>query len=394
MNAPSCLNRRDFLKLSALFASSLVTGSLCKILPASFQPESVLEGDLGDFIRTKMQAARIPGLAACIVRENAVVWAGSYGWADIAAQVPVTPDTLFMLASVSKTVTAVALMQLYDDGLFDLDDDINEYLPFSVRNPNHPHDPITVRMLLTHTSSILDNWDVMEPLYVEGDSPISLERFCAGYLTPEGEYYDPEENYDSLPPGSSYEYSNVGVTLCGYLAERLAGIPFDEYCRQQIFIPLGMDETSWRLDGLDVNRIAIPYEYDGGQYQPQAHYGYPDYPDGALRTSVLQLARFLIAFINGGVYKNAHILKAGTVTEMSAVQFPALQSEQGLIWFYENSLLGHDGEDTGAFTRMFFRPEDGAGVILLANGIPSREALFYDIEERLFQEAGEMRIQA
>ncbi|HFC11851.1 MAG TPA: class A beta-lactamase-related serine hydrolase, partial [Anaerolineae bacterium] len=271
------LRRREFLKLSAAFASTMSIAALSGYL----QPQTTIKrrppnDELDDFIQTKMQTAHLPGLAACIVRNNQIVWTKGYGWANIQEQTPITPDTLFMLASVSKTVTAVALMQLYDDGLFDLDNDINAYLPFSVRNPNHPDTPITPHMLLTHTSSINDNWDILDTLYVTGDSPISLANFCAGYVTSGGTYYDSNNNFHNQAPGTLYSYSNVGAALCGFLAESLSGLSFEQHCQQRLFTPLGMNETSWHLAGLNVDNLATPYAYANGGYTPYAHYGYPD----------------------------------------------------------------------------------------------------------------------
>jgi len=130
---------------------------------------------LDDFILTQMNQNHIPGLSACIIKRGAVVWRGNYGMANFTNNIPVSSTTVFMLASVAKTVTATALMQVYENGGYQLDDSINAHLPFAVRNPNHPDTPITFRMLLTHTSAIRDNWDVMP--YVEGDPTIPLGRY-------------------------------------------------------------------------------------------------------------------------------------------------------------------------------------------------------------------------
>ncbi len=380
-------NRREFLRLSAIVLGTMglsTIPSACRLpINTSNQPND----DLDDFIQKKMQEGNMPGLAACIVKGNQVMWSNGYGWANVEKKLPITPDTLFLLASVSKAVTAVSLLQLYDDDLFDLDADLNTYLPFPVRNPHHPNIPITPRMILTHSSGIWDNWDVLEPLVVTGDSTVPLGSFCRNYLTPNGSYYDANENFDIQMPGTFYEYSNVGATLCGYLAESISGKPFWQHSQERLFAPLGMDETSWHLTNLNVDHIAIPYQYEANKYFPLAHYGFPDYPNGSLRSSVNQLARFLIAFINQGDYNDARILTSETIAEIGKVQFPRLDSQQGLLWYYENGLLGHEGGEEGALTRLFFQPDTGIGVILLTNSEPTNEAAFYDIEARLYQEA-------
>ena len=116
---------------------------------------------LDSFIVAKMDQYHFPGLSACIVKDDQIIWKNVYGYANIEENRLVTDSTLFFLASVSKPVTGTAIMQLWEQGLFNLDDDINNYLPFQVRNPSHPNDPITFQMLLTHTSSIYDNWNLL-----------------------------------------------------------------------------------------------------------------------------------------------------------------------------------------------------------------------------------------
>lgn len=112
---------------------------------------------LDSFIVNTMDSYHIPGVAACVVKDDRVIWTGAYGWANFEDSIQVADTTVFKLASVSKPYTGTALMQLYQEGFFDLDDDINDYLPFVVVNPNFPDSVINFRMLLTHTSSINDN---------------------------------------------------------------------------------------------------------------------------------------------------------------------------------------------------------------------------------------------
>jgi CubicO group peptidase (beta-lactamase class C family) len=109
-------------------------------------------------ITQTMDDYSIPGLAAVVIRDNRVVLARGYGFADIDHHVPVTPDTDFLISSCSKPIGAATLMQLYDQRRFGLDDDINRYLPFNARNPRYPNSPITFRQLLTHTSSLAGDW--------------------------------------------------------------------------------------------------------------------------------------------------------------------------------------------------------------------------------------------
>jgi CubicO group peptidase (beta-lactamase class C family) len=344
---------------------------------------------LDPFFLAKMKAANVPGLSVAVVGGGRIKWAKSYGLADIAAGKPVTNDTLFMLASVSKTVTSVALMQLLEDparGL-SLDQDVNGKLPFSVRNPKFPSTPITYRMLLTHTSTLVDSdgyWAIAEPNPLpRGDSPIALLDF-------ERDYVPRADSWSSSPPGSAYEYSNTGAALLGLLVETISGKNLDEYAKANIFDRLGMKEASFFLRNLDASHVAIPYE----QVTPLVHYGYPDYPAGQLRTSAPQLARFLLMFAQKGQC-GQRVLTEQTVATMRTVQLPSVAAGQGLIWYYAEqagtNVLGHRGGDRGVSTDMFFDPTTGSGYVLLANGstntsgVASEEAAMTAMDDKLVE---------
>jgi CubicO group peptidase (beta-lactamase class C family) len=351
-------------------------------------------------LNSQLRILNVPGLAAAIVKDDRIVCTAVAGLANIEQKKPVTPDTLFMIASVSKTITATALMQLYDRDKFELDDDINDYLPFKVRIPASPDSPITFRQLLTHTASIKDNPTYVNcpksceygsspiPFVTRGaDSPISLADLMRGYLTPGGAYYDKDNNFEPRGPGTIAEYSNMGSVLVGYLVELISGVPFDQYCKDHIFTPLGMHKTSWRLTGIDQSVLAMPYNKSFFGYVPYGQYGEPDYPDGMLRTSINELAQFLISYMQGGRHNGKRILKSDTVEAMLESQTPLKQSH-GLGWIRQTindeTVWGHDGDDHGAGTKMWFDPENKVGVILMTNGIWIDND---DLLTSLFQEA-------
>jgi CubicO group peptidase (beta-lactamase class C family) len=362
------LSRRRFLAgAGAAAGAGLVAASPLRPMLAR---AAASRTRLDAYILGKMAEGAIPALSAALIDGDHVVWTGAYGTANLEHGVAATPDTIFMLASVSKTVTAVAVLQAVEDGLLDLDADVNDVLPFPVRNPNAPDIPITPRMLLTHTSSIVDNVRLFAELYFRGDSPIALGDFLADYLVPGGAYYDPAANFGGYPPLRAVNYCNYAVALAGYLVEVVEGVPFDRFCHARIFEPLGMVDTSWHLAGLPDRSIAMPYTLHGGEFQPAGLYGYPDYPDGQLRTSAPHLARHLMAFMGFGELDGTRILQAATVEEMRRVQYPNLDPTQGLIWYYAgdlhgNTVLGHNGGDIGVSTEMFFDPEANLGVIML-----------------------------
>jgi CubicO group peptidase (beta-lactamase class C family) len=244
-----------------------------------------------------------------------------------------------------------------------------------VVNPHHPDSAITFRMLLAHTSSIARNDGQWLPLVTWGaDSPTPLGEFLQDWLIPGGDLYSPS-NYKSYPPGTGGEYSNIAYSLAGYLVEEISGQSFEQYCQQHIFSPLGMQETSWFLAELDVDHIAMPTGYASGEYFSYGQFGFPVYPAGQLRTSSLQLARHLIAFMQMGQIGGVTILDSATVALMTTVQYPGVTVlpgvEWGLGWYGFDAgsgwLWGHEGGIYGVCTLMYYDPAVNSGVIYLTN---------------------------
>jgi CubicO group peptidase (beta-lactamase class C family) len=351
------------------------------------------------FLMRKLSEANTPGIAVAVVRGDEIVYSAGVGWADKERGIAVTPQTAFQLASISKTVTCAGIMALVEDGRLDLDADINRSLPFEVHIPAAPKTPVTMRQLLTHTSAIRDRANVWgtpwtkHTMYFRGDSPISLERFLRSYYTPGGRRYDARHNFYRRPPGARYSYSNLAVALSGLVAQSVSGVDFDDWCIRRVLRPLGMAHSGYRLADIDSTNIAMPYAHNRQGLKPIFLYGYPDYPDGALRTSALHLARWLGAFMNLGEFQGARVLRTDTVKEMRRNQLHGTVSwHQGLIWYSDSPwgfyTLGHTGGDFGESTRMFFRPDRRVGVVSLTNsytGGANRRA-FNDIERRLFAE--------
>jgi len=335
--------------------------------------ENIDEAMLDSIIVNTMQTGHIPGLQALIVKQNEIVWSNNYGYANIALNRPVEDSTLFFLASVTKTIVATAIMQLWEDGLFDLDDNINDYLlpDFEVINPYFPNDTITIRMLMVHSSSINDNWDqVLYPLVVCGDSPIPLDSFFVNYFTPGG-IYNYAANFNGFAPGSNYDYSNVGSCILAYIIEKLSGVTFEQYCDSLIFEPLEMPKCSWFLEGLDTTTIATPYWR--GSNEPTCHSGWPLYPIGWLRINKIELEHFLSAYMNWGQYKGETILDSTTIDLMLTDHLGFLTPHnQGLIW-YQSAYLngrwpwGHEGAWAGNRTAMFYQQDENWGIICFIN---------------------------
>lgn len=335
---------------------------------------------IDSFILATMDDNNVAGVSACIVRDREIIWDGAYGYANIEKNRKVNDSTSFLLASISKTVTGTALMQLEEKGLLDLDDDINDHLPSDIKivHPNYSNRKITFRMLMTHTSSIDYDWPLLETLVTWGkDSPLTTEHFIRNYFISGGDYYS-YGPFNSWSPGSRYEYSNEAITLVGFLVDLLCDTSFAAYTKENVMKPLGMSKTEWFLADLDTLNLATPYEYRNGRFRPLRHYGNPVYPCGWLKASAKDLGRLLLAYMNKGELNGKRILKSTTVEKMTTVQFPQVSSQLGLVWFLKKRNLGngqklycgHSGSLFGCLTEMAFqlKEQKNLGVVVLTNG--------------------------
>ena len=316
----------------------------------------------------------IPGLAACAIDSGKIKWTGYYGYQDILRGKPVTGKTLFAVASTSKTVTSAALMQLYGRGRFKMDDDINKFLPFKVANPDYPGVPIIFGELLRHRSSIKDNDDYLGQFWTvnHGDPTIPLDRFLKDYLSPGGKNYDAKKNFYDEKPDSTFHYCNVGIALVGYLVERMADMPFDQYCKKYLFEPLQMAHTAWYLKDLDTSLIAMPTAYSDSlkRYVSLGYGGYPDYPAGEMRTGVTEFAHFLIAWTQGGKFSGQQVFKSSAIHLLT----PADYDLGFYTWFLFPTDKGrilymHTGGDIGVNAFIGFSPSTKKGIIILMNGV-------------------------
>lgn len=361
-----------FILITGTTATSTINRTNTLIHQKNQQTPTKLD-DLNQTIETLMQQGHMPSLSACIIKNNTIVWKNSYGYYNIKKQKEATEDTIYLAGSISKTITATALLQLYEQGKFNLDDDINNYLPFPLRNPNHPDEPITIRMLLAHHSSLSHRY--LGLFFYFSLLNISYNSL-AEYLIPGGKIYNPKiwENY---PPAERPRYASIGFEILGLLIEQLTNQTFEQYCQQHIFEPLQMKNTSFIHKKLNQTQLAIPYIWIAGRYLPLPHYTDKNYASGGLQTTINDLSKFLIAHMNNGTYQNTSILNESTIKLMHTIQYPESLNysyrQYGLGWFIfadENNDYrreGHTGSILGGVSFMFFNPFLNAGVIFFVN---------------------------
>jgi len=278
-----------------------------------------------------------------------------------------------MIGSVTKTFIATAIFQLYERDQIDLDDDVNNYLPFSFRHPNYTDTPITFRMLLQHTSGLSKYTDmywfgvtgeVLEQLGWENPYEwLSYPYWIEGHLTPNGSLYDPAV-WTPHEPGTNRFYSNFGYDVLSHLIQRVTGQPIWEYLQENIFDPLGMQNTGYNYTDFDEAQLATPYIYmfeldpasTGNQAYP--HYNTLNYGSGGLRSNILDLAKFLLVFLHNGVSNGTRILEEDTLRTMESLQTawlapgdPLIQwggwgGTEGDAWAFHAKVYGYYGGNT------------------------------------------------
>lgn len=325
----------------------------------------------------------IPGFSVSIFTPDQVFFQESFGYSNLEKKIPYSLDTVQYIGSLSKPFIGVAIMQCIEKGLFSLDEDINNLLPFKVINPFFKDETITIRHLATHTSGIRDNFKFYIKTYFAPDEKrMELRDYLKKYLTINGEYYS-KKNFTNLKPGSLYIYSNIGATLAAYIIEYQTGIPFYEYVRENIFKPLGMNNTSWFLNEINPQNLAVGYSknkynintktfFPSFRITPVPDYEIITYPDGGIRSNVQDLTRFLQAIMKNEKLDQEQFLLQQSIDEMLSKQLDSdkvmLKGNEGIFWNHmPNGLIGHSGGDPGITTFMYMNPEKTIAFCLLIN---------------------------
>ena len=317
-------------------------------------------------IIAEMEAQKIPSVVACVVKGDAMVWEGAFGHADVSAAKPATSSTLYSIESISKLFISVSVLQLWEKGKLELDADINQYLPFAVRNPNFPEQEITPRMLLTHTSSLAwpkaeDRLPDFEYFFIPEEVPL-ISEWLPEYILPAGEHYR-DAAWKQFPPGSQELYSNIGTSLLALMVEHLTGEDYRDYCRQNILEPLEMYESGFRLSNLNEDLLVTPY-YENNH--PVFQFVYRHYPAGNLKTNIKDFSHFAIAILNYGEYRGKRILERGTFETMFEIHNPA--TGMSLLWNHcLGDCVGKAGGGTGYSAWAEWHFKDDSALFIFSN---------------------------
>lgn len=394
-----------FVALSIAVGIAFVSGHASAIGQAR-TPSVEVSAAIDDVVEQRMKDGGLVGVGAAILVDKRVVWAKGYGFADRERAIAFTPDTVMNIGSISKTFTGAALMRAVQDGMLSLDEDINAYLPFKLTHPHFPDEPITLRQLATHTSGITDRRPTYGNTYhFDGDAPVPLGEFLQGYFVSGGTHYS-DDNFLKARPGTYREYSNIGAGLAGYIVERAVGEKLNTYARRHIFEPLGMRNSGWFLSEIPPGKHARLYIAQGPRV-PIPLYEQVTYPDGGVRTSVTDLAKFFVALLNDGEYEGTRILETSTVQEMQRFHYTDANKpvnvvvhgedavNSGIFWAtkFDATRIGHNGSDPGVRTMMLADPGREVGVILFTNMSMHDEESgpYFDIFDALWAQAVKLK---
>ena len=365
------------------------------------------------------QSSLIPGFVVAIIDTNGARYTRGFGYASLRDSTAFTDSTVHGLASVSKTFVGLSVLQLVEQGKLALDDPINKYLPFPILHPKFPDQPIRVRHLVTHTASLLD--DAFVPYYigeadiglVEDDSlynrlpaylqpnlayyrmgkRINLEQYVRNYAQRGGRWYS-DSTFLPIPPGSHFQYANLGAGIAGLIVEQVSGMSFASYTQRYIFEPLGMHQTGWDIRKFKTSQRSRVYAYND-ETKPTGVVEHPWYymtnlAASALHSNARDMSLYLAEMIRG-YQGHGRLLKPENYQLLFRMQ-PAVEGfhrsdsanfsgQYGVAINWAVSAAGirhHAGGNTGVYAMVYFDPKTGTGAVLFCN---LRDPGFGDILE-------------
>lgn len=307
-----------------------------------------------DSILKEWDTPNSPGASVAVIDKGKIVFAKGYGAANLEYGIPITPETVFHVASVSKQFTAMAVVLLESDGKLSINDDIRKYLP---ELPDYGY-KITIQNLLHHTSGIRDQWQTL------GLAGWSLEDVITQDQILRLLFRQKELNF---PPGARFLYSNAGFTLLAEIVTRVSGKPFPQFCTERIFGPLGMTRTHFHQDLTQlVPGRAYSYSKDGNGYAAEP-LNYANVGATSLFTTASDLAKWLDNFRDpkvGGAAGIAQMQERGILSDGTKIDY-GLGLELGT--YRGLKTVSHGGADAGYRSEVLWFPEQQLGVAVLSN---------------------------
>ncbi len=367
----------SYLKVILLFLSVSIIVISC----------SSSEKRADERIEAYMEKSGTIGLSVAVVKDNKIIYTRAFGKSSLEKNTNLKSDDIFRIASISKSFTTTALMTLADKNLISVDQDVSDLVGFRIRNPKFPDVPVTVKMLLSHSSSLND----------------SQGYFTLDILNPSK---NPEYTkcYNDYMPGTGYQYCNLGFNTLGAIVEKISGIRFDKYVKQVISGPLGL-HASFNPDDFQASDFASLYNADSTGFilsenaylsrsqdlVPEKYitgYSAPLFsPTGGMKISAPDLARYMIMHMNNGT-DPATAVRIISEDNSKLMQTPVIATgEEGSYCMGLNIssnlipaeiMTGHTGSAYGLFSAMYFEPVKKFGIVMMTNGTSKEYGTYVD----------------
>jgi len=330
-------------------------------------------------IQRTLLAGNIPSASVALIAGDKVIWTGAYGYSNLWARTPATPNTVYLIGSTFKAMSTIALLQQMELGKFKLDDRVNDYLTDFKIQGEDPQHPVTFRHLLTHTSGLPADFGAFP---VWGDTvPPSLDDYLRKSLKV------------TKPPLTSVTYSNMAFTLVAYLVQKFSGVPYKQYIQEHIFTPLEMTSTAFEPRPDMEERLSIPYVVDEktGSQMGTVRVKASVWPAGIVYGTVLNQSNWLIANLNGGAFKDKRIISEATLNQMLTRQYDQFKGTIEDIWGNETAgfgltwwtqvrdgdrYLAHSGSVAGYTAFLLGNRDRKLGFAILTNGNRAHPHLF------------------
>ena len=330
-------------------------------------------------IQRTLLAGNIPSASIALISGDRVIWTNAYGYSNLWARTPATPNTVYLIGSTFKAMSTIALLQQMEQGKFKLDDRVSDYLTDFKIQGEDPQHPITFRHLLTHTSGIPGDFGGFS---VWGDTvPPPLEDYLRKSLKVE------------RPPLARVEYSNLAYTLVAYLVQKFSGVPYKQYIQEHIFTPLEMSSTAFEPRPDMEERLSIPYVIDEktGSQIGTVRLKASVWPAGIVYGTVLNQANWLITNLNGGAFKDKRLISQQTMEQMFTRQYDQFKggiegiwgnetAGFGLTWWTEvrdgDRYIAHSGSVPGYTAFLLGNRDRKLGFAILTNGNRAHPHLF------------------
>jgi len=344
-----------------IFSLVWITLSLASPLSAQSADLARVSARIETEIQTILEETGIPAISIALVMDGDIYWTGAFGYANIGASVPASTETRFSTGSTFKFVTATALMQLVDEGLLTLDTSLNEVLGPDLALEGA--DDVTFRHVLSHHSGL------------EGGAR-NVPLWSRRAPRPFTEVLESIER--TAPPGEKYEYCNACYGILAWVIEKVSGLTYDEFVAQHVLQPLGLEISEASIPTPSaVEHLALPYALRENRAYPVSQVRFDVYAAGDVYLRAEDMARFLAAQLNGGVFRGLRILSEASVREMQRQQFDSYPYGLGTrVQITDGrTFLHHSGSIPGFNSFFVGSPEEEMGVYIMANGDDAMRAL-------------------